>query len=357
MRDNLGREEMMNECLNNDCGKKVRIGWLDLAKGIAILLVILGHLDMCPVVIRAGIYSFHMPLFIIINGYFIFSYSVKKTLVKSTRSLLAPYIVVCSFQLLFDVLNSVSVNGDWVNSFVLRIQAIFFGMSKSSTILTNVPSVWLMWFVCMLFLARNLYVFLMNCFVKRRWIADIILIGLMCLGYFIGNNVAYLPWSFDVVLTSMIFLRVGDYLRKSQIVEKYPAKIFIASAGIWGICLYLQLYIDLSMRRYQMFPITHLEAIAGSLCVLIFCKYLARVFYIQNVLGWYGKHSMLILGIHCLEMMYFDWEQYIFIPLGISSLWVVQYFIKVVVISLVALVLHLLFSKIKSMKLHVNKSL
>lgn len=40
---------------------KTRIGWVDTAKGIGLLLVIIGHLPI-PLV-PVWIYTFHMPLF------------------------------------------------------------------------------------------------------------------------------------------------------------------------------------------------------------------------------------------------------------------------------------------------------
>lgn len=45
---------------------------IDILKGIGILLVIMGHCDIFGR-ISGLIYSFHMPLFIILSGYF-FSY-------------------------------------------------------------------------------------------------------------------------------------------------------------------------------------------------------------------------------------------------------------------------------------------
>lgn len=46
---------------------KTRIGWIDFAKGIAIILVIIGHTVTNPV-IRGAIFSFHMPVFFILSG-------------------------------------------------------------------------------------------------------------------------------------------------------------------------------------------------------------------------------------------------------------------------------------------------
>lgn len=46
-----------------------RKNWLDIARGIAICLVILGHSSLASGVIYKIIFSFHMPLFFFISGY------------------------------------------------------------------------------------------------------------------------------------------------------------------------------------------------------------------------------------------------------------------------------------------------
>lgn len=48
-----------------------RIEWIDLLKGLAIILVVMGHMpydDGC-VALKSGIYSFHMPLFFLLAGF------------------------------------------------------------------------------------------------------------------------------------------------------------------------------------------------------------------------------------------------------------------------------------------------
>ena len=49
---------------------KTRLDYLDVLKGIGILLVIFGHLMEPPEFPRILIYSFHMPLFLIVSGFF-----------------------------------------------------------------------------------------------------------------------------------------------------------------------------------------------------------------------------------------------------------------------------------------------
>lgn len=86
--------------------KRNRIGELDFFKGIAIILVVVGHviqrnwegaLDNHPV--YTWIYSFHMPLFFFISGYLINHTFGKKDigscLKKKVLALLLPYFVWC----------------------------------------------------------------------------------------------------------------------------------------------------------------------------------------------------------------------------------------------------------------------
>ena len=72
-----------------------RIHSIDLAKGIAILLVVLGHVSFLPKPILAVIYSFHMPLFFFLSGVLLFrkKEAFGPFLLKKLRTLIGPYYV------------------------------------------------------------------------------------------------------------------------------------------------------------------------------------------------------------------------------------------------------------------------
>jgi len=48
---------------------RTRLSFIDAAKGIGILLVVLGHSPGLPLFGVVLIYSFHMPLFFFISGF------------------------------------------------------------------------------------------------------------------------------------------------------------------------------------------------------------------------------------------------------------------------------------------------
>lgn len=53
----------------NTSGRTVRLPYMDVAKGMGILCVIIGH--MGNEAINRIIFSLHMPLFFLISGYFL----------------------------------------------------------------------------------------------------------------------------------------------------------------------------------------------------------------------------------------------------------------------------------------------
>lgn len=48
---------------------KNRIGYIDMSKGLAIILVIIGHSSFVPNNAKLLLYSFHIPLFFFLSGF------------------------------------------------------------------------------------------------------------------------------------------------------------------------------------------------------------------------------------------------------------------------------------------------
>ena len=73
---------------------KKRIAYIDILRGIGILLMVMGHVGFGSR-FSHYIHAFHMPLFFVVSGYF---YSAKADLIslakKRTKTLLIPYLVV-----------------------------------------------------------------------------------------------------------------------------------------------------------------------------------------------------------------------------------------------------------------------
>lgn len=333
-------ENGIGKCIRAETGGRIK--YWDIAKGITILLMILGHADGIPQYLRTIIFSFHMPLFIIVNGYFIKSYDVKKTFRNSVKSLLLPYTAVCLVSAMIYTVTGWET-GSAGELFVHKIKAMLGGMSKVSTRFQSFESVWVVWFVCCLFLARNLYVVLMKMLEKY---SDSIKTGavliLALIGYLLGKYFAFLPWSLDVALVSLVFIAFGQWAGKTQFFEKNSFYTFVLPLGIWIYFLRMGVHIELATRSYPLGGLTIIEAIAGSIVVITVSKMLAKATYISDFLAWAGRNSMLILGVHCIELMYFNWDAMVYSYLPFTMNWFRIFIVKSVVILMCVAVIKLL---------------
>ena len=303
-----------------------RIEYWDMAKGIAIMAMILGHIQI-PGYLRIIIFSFHMPLFMIVNGYFIKNYNVKRTLMRSMRTLLVPYAIVCLLSAgIYTYIGSEGIGASAM--FLQKIKAMIGGMSKISTRFLTFDSVWVVWFVCCLFLARNIYVMLMKLLERYRRICPWVILSLAFLGYLMGKYYAFMPWSLDVALVALIFIGVGNWMRKVELWEKSYCYTLVIPAVIWIYFLRMGISIELAIRSYPLGIFSIIEAIAGSMVIISIAKLLNKSKVITVIFSWIGRNSMIILGIHCLELMYFNWEKYIFDYMPFTMNWFRVFIIK-----------------------------
>lgn len=89
-----------------------RIEWLDIAKGICIVLVVLGHELTWDESLRYLIYAFHIPMFFVLSGMTAFvtretEKSFNVFLKRNVNGLLKPYAIGSGFYIMFDLIRGV----------------------------------------------------------------------------------------------------------------------------------------------------------------------------------------------------------------------------------------------------------
>lgn len=89
--------------------------WVDIAKGIGIILVFLGHFNI-PDTLRAEIYTFHMPLFFFLSGVVFNGHKpINRFLGDEAKRMIVPYYCWAFFYfVLFKLLVQI-VRGQGVN--------------------------------------------------------------------------------------------------------------------------------------------------------------------------------------------------------------------------------------------------
>ena len=140
--------------------KKQRLDYIDAAKAIAIILVIIGHCYWVGAVprLRNIIYSFHMPLFFVVSGFFIKQLSIKEALTKYSKAYLWPYMVIGTLITVIDVIKTFTNHESWSSSLTIDLTRIVWGSNYESNVLFgNIPHIGASWFLLALFWAKILF--------------------------------------------------------------------------------------------------------------------------------------------------------------------------------------------------------
>ena len=189
-----------------------RMEYIDMMKGFAMILVILGHIWYIPQPLKICIYFFHIPLFFFLSG---FTFSIKKYtsfkpfFMKKFKTIMLPYFLLNTGVFMFKSIMLHPEN-------ILKIDILYF--IKALLLADRLHIYYQLWFLTSLFLAELVSYFVVkfsNNF--KKWILSFFL--LLILGY-LGQkayvNDYYLIWSLDTVPYATIFILSG-YIVKSNI--------------------------------------------------------------------------------------------------------------------------------------------
>jgi len=286
-----------------------RIEYIDIARGIGILLVVLGHNDfgyISPFGYKV-IYSFHMPLFFLLSGYFLnASIPFFEFLKKRFNSLLKPYLFII-FIIYF---TSVSFEKMGFRTAIQRIVKSLYGAGYYID--------WVqLWFLPNLFVA-SLYAFLFFAIFGRwnnryvRWVALIVTLGIS--SFFLKDFYPFsifvfgkqyelygLPFSLDLVLLSGFFYILGSEIRQITSEKTFENIYLLIGTGISIILLnYFFVYrSDFNTRTFQSYPINTIESIIGILFVLALSRQIEmRTQRLASLFKYFGQISLFILLFH-----------------------------------------------------------
>lgn len=298
-----------------DIPVKQRIEWIDCAKGIAMLLVLLGHSVYGT--LRGMIFSFHMPLFFILSAMtYRLSADTRQLGAKSKKAffhLFLPALLLYGLDVGGHILLALragtfrSTGAFWLTKGLTMIFASgAISAARPPMDLIPVERMGIPWFLIVLAIGRSLFDWL-HLKAGRGF-------GLLCLllgvaGVIIGQYF-WLPLSFDVALASLLFLLVGYWLRRFDF-NKRPLIRFLIASGIWlGTFLLLEplglKYLEMSARRYPLYPLCLLTAVSGTMMVAYFSIFLVRFLrWLKRPLLFIGEHSLMMLCVHTLDFM---WE-------------------------------------------------
>lgn len=134
----------------------------DVLKGIGICLVLVAH--SLGGYVHTFAYSFHMPLFFLVAGYFFKPRDCKKEFALDFRRIMVPFFFAGILMLLLAMAFS-PFNFESVKSPSYALEALIYGNGSSVNyhkIFGNFASIGSVWFLGALFWSRQIFNFLLN---------------------------------------------------------------------------------------------------------------------------------------------------------------------------------------------------
>lgn len=280
---------------------KERLYWLDAAKGLGILLVVLGHIWETDRPASVLIYSFHVPFFFIISGILLEFTQVKKrawsSIIKSRLCrLIVPYLV---FEAIFIGVYALRSHMDF---------GAFEGGVWRGLLLDpqNTP----LWFLAVLFVAELFLILLLKLEDSGRLAA---VAGAVCYlaALVLGDR---LPGSAAVAGRCMMaaaFLALGYFT--GELVRKKDLPLYVLLP-----LLAADMALALFNGKVGIYKLTYHNPLIFSICaaagsyILLFLLKKTRIRGLEII----GRNTVAILGLHIIvlriwqEVLGFDTESW-----------------------------------------------
>ena len=293
-----------------------RIAYIDVAKGIGIILVVCGHIIAegnkpfkYSNIIHGYIYSFHIALFFIISGILIGTQIedkveleyIKNRTHSCIQNLMVPYFL---WSAIYFILDNKSLSHD-----------IYEWLLCTVTFLGRAP----IWFLIALFWA-DIFAIDIIYIAKRKKNVVIVTIIIFILSITFWKYYRQLSISSIIVKYSMIslfrglvcllFVLVG-YIASSTIIRNenkfiIGIKLCISSLISFGTYVLFRTENNLHTFSIENIYVFLVTGISGSCMILFFCKFICEIINMKS-LEWIGQHS---LGIMCIHYTHLPFMQY-----------------------------------------------
>ena len=270
-----------NLVLNKD---SKRLMYLDIAKGIGIILVVIGHTSSS---LTKYIYQFHMPLFFFISG-FLFSKKkpVKNYVVKKIESLYIPY-VLCNLVVYIPL---AIIENQSIQRILIKTLKIIF-------LLDGAVLLGATWFIASLFWISILFrisFYICDRFNVKKY--NILYMIIMIFG--VIGLYTHLPFKISTMMTGFAFFCLG-YILKSNINKNISVKlkVILSIISLLVIISFAQINnIEMSQSIYTYKILFIISSMCGIFLILTMSSVIEKMG--DKALSYIGKNSIYILILH-----------------------------------------------------------
>ncbi len=315
-----------------------RVAFVDIAKGLGIMIVCLGH-SGAEDFFMPWIGGFIVPLFFFLSGYMYKDKGlpIKTDLLSKAKKLLKPYFF---FSFLLLVIYKRFAWNDILGVFYSRYclytyytpDNIFFMKA------TNSP----MWFLTAMLITYPLFYIIIR---NEKYRVGII-VSYMLITWGCTYLPILLPWSLDIAFLMAIIMYAGVLFKRHLNWFQQPFYIKIIVFVIFVLLCILNGKPNPSVREYGIsFLIYTTTGMLGTISMVWFCKYIENKRH-SEFLAEIGRHTLVIF---CLQIFIFHlMNRVLYGPLNLpaSGFWLYSVsFVKVVAASVVCMYISKLMNR------------
>ncbi|MDF7641689.1 acyltransferase family protein [Bifidobacterium sp. ESL0784] len=284
-----------------------RVRYFDIAKGIAMIGVVLGHsiLLVSPMGTVSNwlyifFFSFHMPLFFLLSGYFMHP-DRRFAWRKESRELLLTYVITAATVVLLHLVVALLTHRDVAGIVGGWTVAALYGSGSdmTNTLFPMSRYIGAIWFLLALFWAHLLVHVSYRLPATPLWI----LVFFAC-GY-VSSRYVWLPLSVQAGLTATLFVYLGCLAKSFDIVgifRRCPI-LWVPSALVWAWAMWKFTEFGLATNAYGQTPLLSIVgSIGATLCIVGASSVIDRwVPYLNKALALIGRYTLPIFCAHLLE--------------------------------------------------------
>lgn len=288
-----------------------RYRYIDVARGIGMLLVVIGH----AIGLTMYLTCFFMQLFFVLSGYLYQpGKSYGQNIWKKVERLLVPYFAGSGILLsTFAIVGRTPAETKFSTIGVLYSRCCLYDVNSvpdSKNIFFMDVANGAMWYLTALFSASLIYYLVIDHCLKSNKILWTCVAFLLLVSVALTKLPILLPWSMDIAFMGALLMITGTLLGRTVDIKKWQAGWIITIMIAFLILATLNPGINISVRKYGVHGnwsvlLFALIGISGSI-VCIWVGTLLEYTRIGSVLEYIGKRTVTLLIFHILALEFID---------------------------------------------------
>lgn len=280
---------------------------INILKGLAIILVMIGHSTIFKEIkdlpeLNTLIYSFHMPLFFIIGGFFL---KMEVDFVKVLKRLLMPFLIASVFWAFFAPylvqlptyyrsMELYPISYDLGEQTTKFFKAIFYG-TRIHILGTG------LWFLVALSMARVIWSIVQGYFKVKITIGYILIVFtiIMLLYYNLKLGEKFFYWMWPQSLLGYLFIILGNYMYKKDAFKRVSYFDVLLLVPLLLFLIKINGRVDMSSFGLNNFILFFINAVFAFVAMYKLSSYIEKKGkLLKTFFVWCGKNSLNIFLFH-----------------------------------------------------------